>query len=164
MGMAEQDREDGDQNVIRAVRTKATKVEAAAMALLPHVGATHGFRRQVASLNHRRVVTTPRLNYSDYLAHVAANAYVICPRGAAIDVHRVYEAILLRTVPIYVSPDRPPAVFRLLPVVYVPSVEGLVSFLDDLQPPPAIDWEAAAAHISFAHAEVEVLAAKRSCF
>ena len=60
----------------------------------------------------------------EYLARLAAGRAVLVPRGNGLDVHRIYEAILVGTVPVYVG-DRVPSIVGALGLPWVPFVAVL---------------------------------------
>lgn len=45
-------------------------------------------------------ISTNRIKYRTYLKHLQNSKYVICPRGGGLDSYRVYESILMGSIPI----------------------------------------------------------------
>lgn len=151
IGLSEPDRPIGDQVVVRRLAEAAAAMPAKkARVALPHFGGTHPLRSILARpevQTHPAVEIVPKTSFEEYLAQVAECAYCICARGNAIDCHRVYECVLVRTVPIYIG-DSVPAAYRRLPVIVLhpSSVDELVETLDDLPRAPAPSdpsWEQA---------------------
>lgn len=60
-----------------------------------------------------------RVNYDTFLDTLQRSKFVICPRGNAIDCHRNWEAIYLRTVPIMKKNDYLETLFKDYPVLFV---------------------------------------------
>lgn len=146
IGLSEPDRPFGNQGVVEECMARVAAVADLRdpRVFFPAAGPTHPLREALAHVHHPNLARcSDRLSFRDYLARLGAHAYALCPRGNGPDVHRVHEAILMRTVPIYVS-DVVPALFARLPVVVVRSVEALRRVLDS--PPLApdqVDWDAA---------------------
>tara|TARA_Y100000310_G_scaffold274714_1_gene290882 strand:- start:1838 stop:2629 length:792 start_codon:yes stop_codon:yes gene_type:complete len=63
-----------------------------------------------------------RIPYADYIQDVHSHRFMICPPGAGLDCHRVWESLYLGTVPIV---QRSPAMeyFEELPIVFVDDFE-----------------------------------------
>ena len=63
-----------------------------------------------------------RIPYAEYIQDVSSHKYMICPSGAGLDCHRVWESLYLGTVPIV---QRSPAMeyFEELPIVFVDDFE-----------------------------------------
>ena len=101
-------------------------------------------RAALEGLDHPALVRgKDRTSYRDYLTELGKHAFALCPRGNGIDVHRVYEAILMKTVPIYFS-DCVPAVYSELPVIVVQSVPDLRRVLDRVASHAGVvDWDRA---------------------
>lgn len=128
MGLPEPTRSFGDQSTVAAAAATAqfrTKRPALAVpACLP----THPLRSMasaaVEALSARAefkgmiAIAPERATLSHYLDFLAGYEYALCVRGNAIDCHRVYEAILVRTVPVYVGTVIP-AFYNRLPVIVI---------------------------------------------
>ena len=145
LGLAEPDLPHGDQEVVArcAANVPSEKID---KVLLPRASATHPLRSGLEAFEHPALAKAPdRLPYEAYLTELARYRYALCPRGNGIDVHRVYEAILMKTIPVYVS-DCVPAVYEHLPVVVVSSVADLPRALSALDWKASVDWEAAQAY------------------
>ena len=145
MGLSEPDRAIGDQSIfVRASLRAAALPSKRAEVALPYTGSTHPMRTMLARAEvteHPLVdAFTSKLPLEEYLDRVADCAYCLCPRGNAIDCHRVYESILMRTVPIYIG-DAVPACYRRLPVLVLhpASLDGLLDLLASLPPAPPPD-------------------------
>ena len=122
MGLSEPSRPIGDQSAFVLSMGDRTKVSKIAV---PIMGDTHPVRtglklsvEELASGAYADLFDIPgeRQSLPDYLDLLGRNEYVLAPRGNAIDIHRVYEAILMRTVPVYVG-EPVPAFYRNLPVI-----------------------------------------------
>jgi hypothetical protein len=152
LGLSEPDRDIGNQEAMRravrqAAAQHATQQRAKQCSVFcPSVSPTHPLRAMLQDVHHPMLARSDaRLSFEDYLHALAGYKFVLCPRGNGIDVHRVHEAILVRTVPIYVS-DQVPLVFRDLPVIVVQSIPHLRQVLDGLANSMAwdsVDWDAA---------------------
>lgn len=46
------------------------------------------------------LIITQKVNYSTYMTHIGNSKYVLCPRGNGLDTHRVYETILMESIPV----------------------------------------------------------------
>jgi hypothetical protein len=46
------------------------------------------------------LIITEKVDYPTYMSHIENSKYVICPQGNGLDTHRVYEAILMGSIPI----------------------------------------------------------------
>ena len=123
MGLSEPSRQIGDQSVFVLAlgdRKKARKLA------VPAMGTTHPVRgglklaieELAASGEYADLLDIPgdRRSLPDYLDLIGRNEYVLAPRGNAIDIHRVYESVLMRTVPVYVG-EPVPAFYGRLPVI-----------------------------------------------
>lgn len=145
LGLAEPDRPHGDQAAVAAAAACQQNTKLPSVLVTPH-SPSHPVRRIVDAFDHPRLVRTQCSDsYESYLNTLARYSYVLCPRGNGIDVHRVYEAILMGTVPIYVSEDTPPAIYASLPVVVCCAPEALyrtLSCLPDTPPFTAAQWAA----------------------
>lgn len=145
LGLSEPDRPIGDQDIVEECMGKIPAVKTKGV-FFPSVAPTHPIRQQLVDLDHPFLCKcNQRLSYRDYLTELSKHKYVLCPRGNGIDVHRVYEAILMRTIPIYFS-DHVPALFRKLPVVIVQSIQDLMHVLEVLSQSDheeQVDWAAA---------------------
>ena len=123
MGLSEPSRAIGDQSAF--VMAMGDRAKTAKLAV-PPMGDTHpvrsGLKIAIDELKtvggYSDLFDTPaeRQSLPDYLDLLGRNAYVLAPRGNAIDIHRVYEAILMKTVPVYVG-EPVPAFYRRLPVI-----------------------------------------------
>lgn len=111
--------------------------------LMTHQEPTHPIRAALGGFDHERLArVSSRQSYEEYIATVASYPYVLCPRGNGVDVHRVYEAVLVGTVPIYVSDDVPPAIYSQMPVVVCCSSVTLARTLAALPRVPQFGQEA----------------------
>ena len=122
MGLSEPSRPIGDQSAFVLAlgdRKKARKLA------VPAMGVTHPVRaglriaiEELADGVYGNLFDIPegRQSPPDYLDLLGRNEYVLAPRGNAIDIHRVAEAVLMRTVPVYVG-EPVPAFYRHLPVL-----------------------------------------------
>jgi hypothetical protein len=143
IGLSEPDRPIGDQYVISRcmskIRVKKNRV------LLPPCGNTHPVRAKLQDFEHRLVdrLNGPKMSFEKYLDTMAEYRWIICPRGNGIDVHRVWESLLLRSIPIYVadSYDTVPLVYKEFPMIVVSTIEDLPRTLDRLEAYD-INWEA----------------------
>ena len=156
--LAEPDRAHGDQAAL--ARCAAAVVPEAKLdkVLLPPPSATHPWRLELGAFEHPALVKiAERMPYEAYLTELARYRYALCPRGNGIDVHRVYEAILMKTIPVYVS-DSVPALYKHLPVVVVRSLADLPRAFDALDPAAAVDWEAAQRYCRVEHWAREFIA------
>jgi hypothetical protein len=143
LGLSEPDRAFGDQGAVRRCMARIPQVKRMRV-FCPAVSPTHPLRAEAGQVEHPLLVkTSEKKPYEAYLTELSQYTWVLCPRGNGIDVHRVYEAILMQTIPIYVS-DQVPALFKHLPVVVVRSAPDLPAALSHLEPPDAIDWVRAA--------------------
>jgi hypothetical protein len=163
LGLSEPCRPIGDQAAVARAALLAASAAAAPPKAdevwFPACAPTHPVRRALEALRHPRVTRdSERRSFGAYLDRLARARYALCPRGNGCDVHRVYEAILVRTVPIYVAGDdgAVPAVYARLPVIVAAGVEGLRRVLDDLGAWGAwaerVDWGRAAARCTVAGA------------
>lgn len=155
LGLSEPDRPIGDQRVVRrcmaasAAAASAAAASSARKVFFPATGATHPMRAALTGLRHPALVpATGSLGYEEYLTELGRHAYALCPRGNGIDVHRVYEAVLMRTVPI-VFTDVVPAAFERfpgLPVLIAHTMAELEGILDAISagfdPAADVDWPA----------------------
>ena len=87
----------GDQEVLRgAMRSSVSKSRL--------IDATYDVRTNPGEREHcmeqTGIAPDPRLPFADYLERLAAAYFCLCPRGNGIDVHRTWEALYLRTVPV----------------------------------------------------------------
>lgn len=144
--LAEPCRPHGDQAAVARCAAAVAPEAKLDKVLFPRTAATHPFRLGLDAFEHPAVVKiADRMPYEAYLTELARYRYALCPRGNGIDVHRVYEAILMKTIPVYVTDCMPPALYQHLPVVVVRSVGDLPAALDALDPAAAaaVDWDAA---------------------
>jgi hypothetical protein len=130
LGLSEPDRPIGDQHIVaqcmETVGPKERKV------WFPASAPTHPAREVLKDITHPMMTRSDsRLSFKDYLTTLGKYQFVLCPRGNGRDVHRVHEAILMRTVPIYFT-DHAPALFKHLPVIVVQSLPDLHKVLDNL--------------------------------
>jgi hypothetical protein len=131
IGLAEPDSPTGDQRVVRECMEKTRGVEKKRGIFVPPMGNSHPSRSTLPT-------SSSRLPFRDYLEKVAEYEHVLCPAGNGIDVHRVYEALLMRTVPVYVARDGVvPGAYADLPVVVVHDPDDI----DPPESPPSVDWE-----------------------
>jgi hypothetical protein len=139
IGFTEPDRPHGDQCIIRAAMDVSRKRDETtgkrrSSVLFPATSNTHPIRTELRNVSHIRIVHMHEsCSFKDYLDEMSKHAYVICPRGNGIDVHRVYEALAVGTVPIYVSHDDPPGCYATLPIIVVKGgSKQLLNLLDEL--------------------------------
>lgn len=147
-GLAEPDRPFGDQQVIEDCMRELPETKALSV-FCPADSPTHPVRAVLKELDHSMLIRggEERLSYRDYLRQVGKHKFLLCPRGAGLEVHRVYEAILMKTIPIYFT-DYVPAVYTKLPVIVVQSVPDLLRVLDNLADAAReVDWDAAQAFL-----------------
>lgn len=147
IGLSEPDRPIGDQRQVQAqVLARAHAHEGRlCKALFPAMDINCDVRAELQHLRHPELVRSEtKQPYGQYLATLAKHRFALCPRGGGIDVHRVHEAILVRTVPIYIS-DYVPVLFGDLPIVVVQSIPHLTRVLDNLHEVAkafeTVDWE-----------------------
>lgn len=121
--------------------------------LPPTNSAVHPLRAELGLVCHPVLdVSVDAMSNDEYYQRMTEYEYVISPVGCGVDCFRTYEAMLARAVPIFVTDGPAPAVYNKYPVVVVHGVEGLRRFLDDLPPPPAVDWDAVRASLESARA------------
>ena len=144
IGLSEPDRSIGDQGVVaRCVAFAKTIPQKKRRVFFPPCGPTHPVRARLASFDHPMVDRLDgKRSFEDYLKTMAEYRWVVCPRGNGIDVHRVWEALLLRCIPIYVadSRDNVPLAYREFPMIRVATVDDLAAVIDDLGNDD-IDWD-----------------------
>jgi len=63
-----------------------------------------------------------RIPYAEYIRDVHSHRFMICPPGAGLDCHRVWESLYLGTIPI-VQRSRAMEYFEELPIVFVDDFE-----------------------------------------
>lgn len=63
---------------------------------------THGSRNNLPN-DSSITILTEKLNYLDYLNFLGKSKYSICPRGFGVDTHRVYESIVMGSIPLVLS-------------------------------------------------------------
>ena len=63
---------------------------------------THSSRNTLPK-NSNLIVLEEKLKYLDYLNFLGRSKYSICPRGFGVDTHRVYESIVMGSIPIVLS-------------------------------------------------------------
>ena len=144
IGLAEPDSPIGDQRIVQECMTK--HVDKKPGVFVPPMGASHPVRSRIDALDHPMLIrsATTHLPFCEYLKKVAEYTYVLCPVGNGLDIHRVYEALLMKTVPIYVANEGiVPGMYIHLPVIVVDTVDDVSRVLDSLRtaPRPSIDWE-----------------------
>ena len=141
-GLAEPHARHGDQMAVLRANARAGTRPKRRVAALPIERPDHPM---AAILDRREVRDHPRVDcaqgpttFEAYLDHIASSEYCICVRGPSIDCHAVYEALMVRTVPIYIG-SSVPAVYRRLPVIVLQpgGIDALLSLLDDLPAAPA---------------------------
>jgi hypothetical protein len=147
IGLSEPDRSIGDQAAVaRCVAFAKTILHKKRRVFFPPCGPTHSVRARLASFEHPMVdrLEGGKRSFEDYLKTMAEYRWVVCPRGNGIDVHRVWEALLLGCVPVYVadSRDNVPLVYREFPMIRVATVDDLAAVIDDLGNEDDIDWDA----------------------
>jgi hypothetical protein len=137
IGLAEPDSPVGDQRIVRECMEKTRGIQKKRGVFVPPMGNSHPSRSTLP--DHPMMIRSSfdrRLPFRDYLEKIAEYEYVLCPAGNGIDVHRVYEALLMRTVPVYVARDgMVPGAYADLPVVVVHDD------IDLPESPPSVDWE-----------------------
>jgi len=154
IGLAEPDRPYGDQDLVATYAELAASESATAprrvdRVLFPPVGISHPVRTVVlrqSRANPLVDVQTEKMEYETYLRSLLGHRWVLCPRGNGVDVHRVWEALLLRCIPVYVadSLDNVPEVFSRFPMIVVATPETLEETIASLPRSPApsrIDWD-----------------------
>lgn len=150
IGLAEPDRPYGDQRLVARYVDEATSAaRRVSKVFFPPVGDTHPVRAVVRDLCRGIPavdIALEKTDYETYLRALTRYRWVLCPRGNGADVHRVWEALLLRCIPIYVadSPANVPEVYSRFPaIVVVPTPEALektiASQLTSAKDP---DWDA----------------------
>ena len=139
IGFSEPDRLHGNQQAVRAAMDSARKRDKTTgkrrcTVWFPMTSDTHPIRSELASVSHIRLVRSrEKMSFEEYLDEMSRHAFVVCPRGNGIDIHRVYEALAVGTVPIYVSRDDPPGCYATMPVVVVKGgARELVTVLNEL--------------------------------
>jgi len=145
IGLSEPDRPIGDQAAVaRCVAFAKTIPQKKRRVFFPPCGPTHPVRARLASFDHPMVDRLDgKKSFEDYLKTMAEYRWVVCPRGNGIDVHRVWEALLLRCIPVYVadSRDNVPLAYREFPMIRVATVDDLAAVIDDLPSDDEIDWD-----------------------
>lgn len=134
LGLSEPDRPIGDQRAVEACMAAARRANKEDGVLHPFMSPTHPVRLRLNGVQHPLLVKQSgvRASFKQYLETMARYKYVLCARGNGADVHRVHEALLVRTVPVYVSEDVVPAIFDDLPVIVVRRVDDVPAVLDGL--------------------------------
>lgn len=164
MGFSEPSRAFGDQDVLRAAHDKfARALHKKSTIAVPPTSATHPLRAAVGDAVARLAaedlapcfdVAGDKMSFAAYLDFVGAHEFCLVPRGNAIDCHRVYECVAVRTVPVVISDDVPAFYNRLPVIVLQPRGEETVydvirRFGEDLRAgltpplPTAAEWERA---------------------
>jgi hypothetical protein len=127
MGLTEPSRPFGDRRIVQKAFRKFADpgfVKADKIAVT-HSSATHPIRPIVNAIvdgfksrfsSEMAIAGGERIGYEEYLDFLGKNRYALVPRGNGIDCQRVYECILVRTVPVIVT-DSPPAFYNKLPVI-----------------------------------------------
>lgn len=130
LGLAEPDRSHGDQAAVSAAHARFWGAGGGAGVLVTAHGPSHpirSFLTQHWTPPRGCTVRSDRMTYAQYLDALGGHAFVLAPRGNGADVHRVYEAVITRTRPIYVSDDRPPAIYAAMPVVITCTTRDLTT-------------------------------------
>lgn len=144
IGFPEPDRPNGPQAVYAALYARVYGPGAPAIrdtvgakrgdvVWVPPMRGTTPFRTRLAAALGARCAP-PAMELPEYLARVAEHRAVLVPRGNGLDVHRIYEAILVGTVPVYVG-DRVPSIVGALGLPWVPFVAVLERGAAALSPP-----------------------------
>ncbi|GFH12051.1 uncharacterized protein HaLaN_07675 [Haematococcus lacustris] len=96
--------------MVASFKAKANK------AVLPPLGNTHPVRRHVSAwaAASSEIVSVPRKPFKDMLDTMASYRFCICPRGNGLDAHRVWECLLVGSIPVYVSDDPAPGIFAAM--------------------------------------------------
>ncbi|HEX5454567.1 MAG TPA: hypothetical protein VFX06_12305 [Stellaceae bacterium] len=123
LGFAEPHWPHGDQSILLRIHPRMPAVEDKPLKAYAtfHLTLSHPERRRV----WRQIRDLPDIKLEQHrispellwIRH-AGYAFEICPRGAGPDCHRIWEALLLRTIPIVQRSPLAP-LFRGLPVVLV---------------------------------------------
>lgn len=93
IGFGEQERDHGNVATLRSLHEERVPWnEKKSEVCIPWHNATHKDRTLSSTL--------PKLPFDDYLREISKYKFVICERGNGIDTHRVYEALLMGSVPV----------------------------------------------------------------
>lgn len=93
IGVGERERVHGNYALIRSLHEARTPWhEKASDVCIPHHTSAH--RSGVVA------PTLPKLDYSDYMKEISKHRFVVCQKGNGVDTHRVYETLLMGSVPV----------------------------------------------------------------
>jgi hypothetical protein len=70
--------------------------------VLTYVGDTHESRKSIPK-DLDVFFVEQKEDYGEYLNHLNVSKYSICPRGFGVDTHRVYESIIMNSIPIVLT-------------------------------------------------------------
>lgn len=83
--------------------------------LVPSFGDTHPLRKEIQEKikkyrDHEFFVFMENKPFEEFLQELSKYRYCLCIRGNGIDIHRIYECLLTKTTPLYIS-DKIPLVY-----------------------------------------------------
>lgn len=93
IGVGEPERPNGKHDAL--VRLHAARVawsDKTDDVCIPYHNGTHESRI--------RACTLPKLEYEDYMRAISKSRFVVCQRGHGLDTHRIYEALVMGSVPV----------------------------------------------------------------
>ena len=118
IGLANKDFAHGDIDAVTRVRREThTKMGWLYVNINPETSPDR--RRALEAVKGQPFATMgTQSDFETYLRHMAAHRFVLCPAGNGLDTHRVWEALLVGSIPVTASSPMD-ALLRRLPVVIV---------------------------------------------
>ena len=93
IGVGEPERMNGNhETLVRLHSHRVPWPEKKNDVCIPYHGSTH--------LSRDLKPTLPKLEFEDYMREISDHKFVVCYRGNGVDTHRVYETLLMGSVPI----------------------------------------------------------------
>jgi hypothetical protein len=93
IGVGEPERVNGNHETIMRLHSERIPwSEKTKDICIPYHGSTHTSRDGASTL--------PKLGFEEYMREISKHAFVVCHRGNGVDTHRVYETLLMGSVPV----------------------------------------------------------------
>lgn len=117
--------------------------------LVPSFGDTHPMRKEIQEKMKEYkddpfFVFMENKPFEEFLTELSKYKYCLCIRGNGIDIHRIYECLLVQTIPIYIS-DKIPLVYSekdMNVIKTYPSFEKFIEKIETIKRTDEnIDWE-----------------------
>ena len=141
IGIANSQWPHGDQELLIKIRAQENKKNNLVYKNFD-IGTNFNERTYCNQVTHDNgIIMSGKCSQEKYLENISKAAFIISPPGNGLDCHRIWESLLLRTVPV-VKYHEGFSQFKHLPILFVDRWEDVtIQFLRDKVNSYNIDWD-----------------------